>query len=218
MNFKDQRRAGCYFIENKPYLTVTTALSVIDKPMLRYWFGKQVYLAMSKNPNMDEKEAMAAPYQMSDKAKQRGLTVHSIVEVVTKGGNLDNIGDVYKGYYKAYKSFLDDTRCEMVQAEVTVIDEKEKYAGTLDLLAKIGEKDLIIDIKTGKDIYPEAYLQLSAYKHALQKDVELAVLLLNDNGTYKFAYGEDNYEVFLAAKKLYEFLHGEDLAKIGYYG
>ena len=66
---RNDRRGGFYWVDNKPYVSVTTALSVIDKPALRYWFGKQVYLAMTKDPTLNEKAALSAPYQMSDKAK-----------------------------------------------------------------------------------------------------------------------------------------------------
>ena len=44
-NNKNLRRGGFYWIDNKPYVSVTKVLEVLDKPALRYWFGKEVYYA-----------------------------------------------------------------------------------------------------------------------------------------------------------------------------
>jgi hypothetical protein len=40
------------------------------------------------------------------------------------------------------------------------------YAGTMDMLAEINGEMSIIDIKTGKSVWPEACLQINAYAHA----------------------------------------------------
>ena len=68
-NFKDTKRGGLYFKEGKPYLAVTEALKIIDKPALRYWFGQQVYYAMVANPSLNESEALASPYKVSETAE-----------------------------------------------------------------------------------------------------------------------------------------------------
>jgi len=76
-------------------------------------------------------------------------------------------------------------------------------------------------VKTGKDIYPEAYLQLSAYKQALSESGtevdEIAVVLLKEDGTYKFGEGESQLEVFLAAKRLWEYKNPDITAIINKY-
>lgn len=214
-DFKNQRRGGCYWINGKPYLTVTTILKIIDKPALRYWFGKEVYLAMVKDPTLSQQEALAAPYKTSDKAKSRGLTVHSIVEAYKNVGKI-KVAEDFKGYQDAFIKFITDTKAKILTQEKTVIDEENRFAGTLDMLAEINGKEVIIDVKTGKDIYPEAFLQLSAYAHASGNNCDIAVLLLKDNGKYKFEYGEKDLNSFLACKKIYENIHREDLLKIGY--
>jgi hypothetical protein len=56
---ESSRRGGFYWhTDGRPYISVTTVLSVIDKPALRYWFGKEVYRAMVVNPTLGEKEAL----------------------------------------------------------------------------------------------------------------------------------------------------------------
>jgi hypothetical protein len=51
-------------------------------------------------------------------------------------------------------------------SEATVYSPAESYAGTLDAVVKIGGRTLLVDYKTGKDIYPDVALQLAAYAHA----------------------------------------------------
>ena len=43
------------------------------------------------------------------------------------------------------------------------------YAGTLDLYAKVSGIPTVIDWKSGKAIYPEAFLQNIAYRHAADR-------------------------------------------------
>jgi len=226
MNKTNKRRGGFYFLNDRPYVSVTTVLEIIDKPALRWWFGQQVYLAMLKNPSLSQKEALSAPYRTSDKAKNRGTTVHSIVEAYKKGVfDIDKkvIAD-YSGYAKAFKKWVKETNAKVLDNERSVVSEKYKYAGTLDLLAVLNGNKIptIVDIKTGKDIYPEAFLQLSAYKQALVENkgideaCDISVLLLKEDGTYKYEVGHYDFEAFLACKKIWENKYRKTLLKIGY--
>lgn len=220
----EDRRGSFYWIDNKPYVSVTKVLTAISKPALQYWFGKEVYLAMVQDPTLSEKEALSAPYKTSDKAKARGTTIHSIVEAYKKSGiQITPELEQFKGYAEAFHKWVKDNGVEIVENERTVISKTHGYAGTLDLLVKKNGETWICDVKTGKDIYQEAYLQLSAYKHALEEDSKIkvdrtGVILLQENGNYKFAEGEDYFEVFMATKKLWEFINKEDLEKIKYEG
>ena len=220
---RNDRRGGFYWILERPYVTVTTALKVIDKPALLRWYGKQVYLAMVKDPSLDELAALNAPYQVSENAKSRGKTVHSIVEAYkSSGAVIDTIPDEFKGYAEAFYSWIKDQDVEILENEKTVVSVKHMYAGTMDMIVKNKKTNetWIIDVKTGKDIYLEAFLQLSAYKAALeekgQKVDRLGVLLLQETGKYKFEETESYFEAFLAAKSLWEFINKEDCKKLGY--
>lgn len=216
------RRGGFYWINKKPYVSVTQILKCIAKPQLRYWFGKQVFLAMTKDPTLSEQEALASPYKVNTKAKARGTTIHSIVEAYKKTGTkIDKTLKEYQGYTNAFHKWVEDNKLKIKENEKTVISKTHKYAGTLDLLVARNGETWIIDVKTGKDIYLEAHLQLSAYKHALEEDKgikvdRMGVLLLQEGGTYKFEESEDNIEAFLATQKLWYFLNKEDCEKVGY--
>jgi hypothetical protein len=198
-------------------VSVTEVLRVIDKPQLMYWFGKQVYYAMAKDPTMNEKEALAAPYKINSDAKARGTTVHSIVESYKHTGDVvTNTPEPFKGYARAFEHWVRDFKPNVVEHERTVINTEHRYAGTLDMLADVDKEKLIIDVKTGKAIYGEAYLQLSAYLHGNVDAKGIAVLLLQENGTYTFERGEDKFDYFLAAKKLWEWVNADLIKTISY--
>jgi hypothetical protein len=226
MTFKDdqreQRRGGFYWMEGKPYVSVTNVLKVIDKPALRYWFGREVYRAMVVDPTMGEQEALSAPYKTSDKAKSRGTTVHSIVEAWKASGIvIEEVPEEFRPYAEAFYKFVKDNHIEIIEHEKTVISKEHGYAGTTDLIVKKnGSGTWVLDVKTGKDIYMEAHLQLSAYRHALeengQKIDNCGVILLQDNGKYKFEESEDYFDAFLATKKLWEFVNKDLCKSIGY--
>lgn len=228
-NLKDTKRGVFYFIDKKPFASVTTILSVIDKPALRRWYGEQVYMAMLKNPAMKKEEAMAAAFSMNKSALSRGTTVHSMVEAYKAGHKVEeaHIPDQFKGYAKSFYTFIDQhPQIRIIEQERTVVSKKYRYAGTLDMLAKMNDTDAptIIDVKTGKDIYAEAFIQTSAYQNALMEDGtaahSIAVLLLQEDGTYKFQVKTDferQFAAFLACQQIWEALNEEMLEKIGYF-
>lgn len=222
------RRGGLYFKYNKAYLSVTEIINkVLDKPSLRYWFGQQVYLATIKDPSIDEKEALSAPYKVSNKAKDRGSTIHSIVEAYKETGEIINkIPDDYKGYAQAFYDFMNTFDIKILEQEKTIFSNKHMIAGTLDIFAKIKDKQYIIDVKTGKDIYQEAGLQLSAYAEIMRENSyvvdDIAILLLETGkdglptGKYKFQTMTDDFETFNALKRVYIYLNKDRLITLGY--
>ncbi len=211
-------------MDNAPYASVTDILNILDKPALRYWFGKTVYRAFAANPSLSEKEALAAPWQLSGDAKDRGSTVHSIVESWKQTKNhITTIPDQFKGYAEAFYKFVNTNHVEIKEHEKTVVSKLYRFAGTLDVLAKINndEKPVIIDVKTGKGLYPEVELQLSAYRQALKEEgieADIAALLLGEDGTYQFAkYGKDRLEQFLACLTLWRWQNEEMLAQMNFF-
>lgn len=212
---RNERRGGFYWKDEKPYVSVTNVLKILDKPAIRYWFGREVYRAMVVDPTLGEQEALSAPYKVSDVAKNRGTTVHSIVEAYKATGTQIETIPEYKGYAEAFYSWIKDYKMTILEHEKTVFDEDHKIAGTLDLLCKNNGDTWVIDVKTGKDIYDEAFLQVSAYMK-MSGATRGGVLLLQDNGKYKFAECPDYFKYFLATKKIWEFVNRELCEKIGY--
>jgi len=219
-NKKDERRGGFYWKGDESYVSVTTVLKILDKPALRYWFGKEVYYAMVKDPTLSEGEALSAPYKTSGKAQERGKTIHSLVEAYKKtGAVIDTVPEPLKGYANAFYAWTTDNKITDIENEKTVFNEEYLYAGTLDMLARVNGVSYLIDCKTGKDIYPESALQISAYQAALPAPVEkIGVLLLKEDGKYKFEEAVPRFEIFLSVKKIWEWVNKDLIEKVGYKG
>jgi hypothetical protein len=225
MNTEDkrqERRGGFYWFDDEPYISVTKVLEVLDKPQLRRWYAREVYLAMVKNPNLSEADALAVPFNKGNEAKNRGTTIHSIVEAFKHSKEeIDDIPEKFRPYAVSFYNWVKDNNIEILEHEKTVKSAKYKYAGTCDLIVKNRQTNevWVCDVKTGKDIYQEAFLQVSAYKRALLENGikidKTGVILLGEKG-YKFAEGGDYFNYFLSALELWKFVHHEDCVKLGF--
>lgn len=216
-----QRKDIFYTIDEKKYLSVTNILKIVDKSgPLMWWFGSEIYDALLLEPTLSKEEAMKAPYRTNKKAKERGTEVHYLVENYKHGKPIETSNEILVPYAKAFNDFLATHKLEVIDNERTVRSDKYGYAGTLDMLAKVNGKLLIVDIKTGKDLYPEVQLQTSAYRQALREQgVEVegcSALLLKEDGTFVFESHTDKLKYFIAAKVLYEGINFERLVKLGY--
>ena len=126
-----------------------------------------------------------ARYRDSEGKADRGTIVHAAIESYVSGKPVDTDAvqqqleekAVPEGLWAAtYKmidgvmEFLFDYEPEILWSEATVHSRKHRYAGTADLIARlrIGESILpaVIDVKTGKSVYNETAMQLTAYARA----------------------------------------------------
>src|SRR5262249_11036297 len=65
-----------------------------------------------------------------------------------------------------WKDWATEVALEPLAVEHTVACLQCGYAGTLDLYARVRGVLTVLDWKSGKAIYPEAFLQNVAYRHA----------------------------------------------------
>jgi len=220
---KSKKRGGFYWIDGKPYVSVTQVLRAIDKPSLRFWYGKMVYYALVKDPSLSEQDALSAPYQEMRRAASRGSTIHSLIEALKNGNKLESVPQKFEGYKNAFEKWRKDFNPQIIEHEKVIVNKEERYAGTLDMLAKIGGKLYVIDFKTSKsgETYIEAELQVAAYLKALGEATDTMIVGLSEKGKYtvkNIANIDETYKAFLATKQLWEYLNRDTLEKINYYG
>ena len=67
---------------------------------------------------------------------------------------------------ESWKDWAKSIALEPLAIERTVYCEACGYAGTLDLYARVEGALTSLDWKSGRAIYPEAFLQNVAYRHA----------------------------------------------------
>lgn len=223
-NQKNTRRGGLYYLpgEERPFITVTKVLSILAKPQLIFWACGLVYDEFVANPSLDRKEALSLPSRTSKTAMARGTTIHDVVEAYKNNAPRITTIPAFQGYVDAFYKWVDDNNVVLLDQERTIYSHKHWYAGTFDMKVKLNSSEDIwlIDLKTSKAIYPEYELQLSAYKQAAEEMGEkidrIGVLLVGEDGTYKFEEKVFTIEPFLAAKRLYEWEHKTQLKKYGY--
>ncbi len=220
------RKAGQYLVDGIQYPSVTTILKVVDKPALLKWAAKMGAKAVLSDPVLyDTPEAAAgAIYEMNKKdgqtATERGTEAHKVAENYAKAV-VKGTADAFKSdnpYFPAVRSFFDTMKPEIYFIEVILVNTKEVYAGTADLIAKLGNRLFIIDWKTSKFVYDEMPLQVEAYRRCdmlidsmtgerLVDQPQIAdaggVVLLRDNGTFQWTETAGDFGAFLAAKILW---------------
>ena len=159
-----------------------------------------------------------APWRRKARRASIGTAVHGWIEAHTLGKPLEPHADPeIAPYQSSWLAFLSDFKPEFLATEMSVWNRTESYGGTLDWIARIGGCALLGDVKSGKDIYPDVALQLSAYyrgEFALLKDgseqpmphLDGAVALhLRDDGTYRLIpvdVSERVFRAFLMAREV----------------
>lgn len=189
-------RSRFYNVKGKEYPSVTTILSVINKPALMQWAAKMeremvleasasLYLDVQKTEKMSElgwRTALAdrlgkmkANQKELAKASEIGSQAHEWIEWQIKSQLLHDVGPcpvigaaamLAVGAWERWKNSV---RFKPLLCEQPVWSDYYEYAGTMDLLAEVNGETTLLDWKTGKAIYDEAFLQNAAYRFALRE-------------------------------------------------
>ena len=119
-------------------------------------------------------------YARTGAAAARGTDVHRVAEQLHLG-NVVEYDEAIEGYITQYRRFLEDFQPQFELAEAPVYNVTHRYAGTLDGVAVIDGRRLVVDIKTtahgpnatddsgkpkSRPPFPEVALQLTLYRHA----------------------------------------------------
>lgn len=214
-----ERKNGFYFINGDNYVSVTNVLSVLAKPALINWAAKMGARAALKDPTISEDDASYAIYQFKQSSADRGSLVHKFCEHYGTPNQiqLSDIPEEFQGFCNSYVDWYNTNKPELLYREIILCNHTHRYAGTADLYAKIGDLYYLIDLKTGKDIYDEAKLQLTAYKYAeefrcegkpadMNRIDKTAVLLLSPDKEFRFQDSnsdDEDFKDFLACKRLW---------------
>jgi hypothetical protein len=182
--------------------SVTNILSVISKPALMNWYAKMeremvveaaadLFEDAPSDPKMSRVAFIAsllkrigvtkAAVKEVQKAGEIGSQAHALIEwnlrkelgqVVDEQPRVTERAAWAFGSWEKWRQTVD---LEPIYIEQAVYSRKHRFAGTLDLVARLNLKDgtrdygrviAVIDWKTGKAIYPEAKLQNAAYSWA----------------------------------------------------
>jgi len=224
---------------------VTTLLSIIDKPALRFWaynqgmdnFNRLMAWIAKNSPNIMEQVKdfkVGGLYDKRDKAADAGTLGHLFVENHLRGlpepktdGLSKEVIAKAEGCYLTFLDWKKANQIKVIDSEVELTSEENPFGGTIDHIIQgtLTPPNMvdILDLKTGKDIYLEAKIQVKSYgKLWTEYHPELPVagfhiLRLGENGEFTHKYFpslDDGYfEIFLNCLNISERLNqlGEKL-------
>jgi hypothetical protein len=187
-------RARFYWINGRPLPAVTTILEVIAKPALGPWYAKEerrhletALLEVLVLPGPSDREAYKSfvldqlasaltGVKAADRAREQaatiGTAVHAGIEWVLRTQLGEDPGpepilpEAAAWAVESWKDWARSVALEPLALERVVYCEDCGYAGTMDLYARVKGIPTVLDWKTGRAIYPEAFLQNVAYRHA----------------------------------------------------
>lgn len=155
-DFRD--RAG-YVIDGVWYPRVTSIVSIKAKPaLLRYYGGMRSFKAAD-----DAKEASA----------REGTLVHEAVAAIASGRHDVAVDPLVRPSVDAFTAFLRNNHVEPLLIEERVMHRRHRYAGTVDMVARVNGVVGVLDIKTGRRIYRDYGLQTAAYMAAVAQRRDL---------------------------------------------
>lgn len=201
------------------YPSVTTILEAYPKSSFFYEWLKKM------GEDSDE---------VRDEAGRKGSQVHQLCEDYDEGMECSMLNEYGKPAFKQiewamferYVEFRTRFQYELLANEVHYISPVLGFAGTLDRVFQVGDKRILVDIKTGNALHNHFWLQQAAYRQ-LWNEVnptepidEIKILWLNaktrTEGTGKTIqgigwqlkepeYGMDHYyNIFLSVYKLWQ--------------
>jgi len=164
-----------YTWQGEKLVSVTTVLQSYPKPWLGAWAAKVVAtLAVTDAPDAAWRSLPAedairplkgSPWRKRDDAADFGSAIHEALAALVAGRKMKVDPGAY-GHAVAVQDWWDAYRPLVLDSEVQVFNLEHRYAGSLDLIADIYGRRLLIDLKTGSAVGHDVRLQLAAYRYA----------------------------------------------------
>lgn len=162
-----------------------------DEKLHRYTVGNMVIpsvtqimqpLSVMKYGDID-KDALAA-------AANRGTKVHEACEMFGAYG-ISETDEETEPYFEGFMAWVNEYKPVFLATEKQIVHTKLYYAGTVDCIARIHDKTILVDYKTTV-VLSEclASIQLEAYRRAVEDNGwsidGKAILQLKKDGSYVF--------------------------------
>ncbi len=138
----------------------TTVCALLAKPQLIVWANRLGLDGVDSAKYTDDKADI-------------GVLAHSFITDKLQGFETDtsdyseNQIQQARSCVRSYESWAQGRAIEAIFIEESLVSEEFRYGGTLDLYAEIDGTKELIDFKSGNGIWPEAIIQVSAYRQLL---------------------------------------------------
>jgi len=157
-----------YTWEGRKYPRVTSILAALNKPALVPAAVKATTLHIESLVNagvdIDWIDVKREYRRQWERKANDGTAVHLAIDAAINGHELDveltpTQEAIMRQFYRWQRAFAPT----YLATEVAVFNDTHDYAGTADFIARIGNRILLVDAKTGFDLWPIMALQLAAY-------------------------------------------------------
>lgn len=166
-----------YTYAGQTYPGVTSILKVIDKSdALMAWAARNTAeaavsqidhlasLLEAVGPEGVVKALTSRSSWKRDEAAQLGTDVHALADRVANGEPDLIVPENVRKHVHGYAEWWASSGWTVRTTEAFILQPDHGYGGTLDLLCRDRDgRTVLADIKTGKGVYSEAVLQLTAY-------------------------------------------------------
>lgn len=158
-SIKEFRESAGYEIDSKWYPRVTSIVSIKAKPALYKYYANL--------GNYDEGE------RIKQKSAEEGTAVHEAIQAVMIGKELPENPEM-KAVVDAFLKFNETAKIQADPEwiEKRIINNDDRYSGTVDSVVLLNGKLGVLDIKTSQAIYRDYCLQTSAYMATIQKSLK----------------------------------------------
>lgn len=184
---------------------VTTITGLLNKPFLVKWANNLGLRGIDSSKFVDEKA-------------QIGTLAHAMILAYFKKEDLDtsdyskNQIDAAHNSYFSFLNWSEQHKLEPKIVEEPLVSEQLKVGGTPDFYGLIDGEETLLDLKTGKSLYPEYFYQLAGYRHILEEHdhpVENCRILrigTEEGGSFEEVQKKDldlHYQVFYHLLQVY---------------
>lgn len=213
-----------YTVNGQTVDGVTSILGIIAKPALIYWSANKAseyidkFLEVGKSLDEIEKKQLvegckSAHKTLKDDAANAGTLMHEWIHNYIENPEIEL--PTNEMLRKSAENFLEWVKVNDVKfkwSERKVYSKQYNFAGTLDFSATIKGKNVIGDIKTSSGIWDEYWLQLAAYRQAVQEEFpeikidHCAIIRLGKDGQFEVKElnnFQENIKAFVGALELY---------------
>lgn len=167
--------------------SVTSIMSVEPKPFLQPWSNKLVAeeavrsldFLQRLNPAGAVNYLKDASKRYTEQASSKGSEAHDIFERLLLGHPAGDVPERVRPHVAHFQAWLDYVQPEVLAVELVAWDETHGYAGSFDLVARLGidterkvadprgdKMVMELDHKTGKSVYGSVSRQLAGYAYA----------------------------------------------------
>jgi hypothetical protein len=166
-----------YTFQGVTYPGVTGILKIIDKsgPLMSWAARMTAEAAIAALPSLPSlldtvgpegvvKALTARSAWKNEEARDLGTEVHRLADMLVTGQALPAMEPATLKRVDAYEAWWRTSGWSLRSSEAYLVNTRLGYGGTLDLLCRDRDgKTVLADIKTGKGVYAETALQLTAY-------------------------------------------------------